>query len=177
MTVGDSPVILSANYHLLNRLSAASDPANGASVERVAGICGRILSRHRECGAEPDAAAGLQIPALGGRFERYDSIGRGDDERAARGEGAARSHPVHAPAGVGNAAGQTPQTGVAPGSIISIFGVNLATDTVVAPDGMLPQTLGGLTVRVGDRLLPLFSFHRSRSTRSCRTTWRRGIWC
>jgi uncharacterized protein (TIGR03437 family) len=27
---------------------------------------------------------------------------------------------------------------------------------LVAPDGMLPQTLGGLTVRVGDRVLPLF---------------------
>ena len=25
---------------------------------------------------------------------------------------------------------QTPQTGVAPGSIVSIFGVNLATDTL-----------------------------------------------
>ena len=52
--------------------------------------------------------------------------------------------------------GTTPQSGVAPGGIVSIFGVNLATDTLVAPDGMLPQTLGGLTVRVGDRLLPLF---------------------
>jgi len=64
--------------------------------------------------------------------------------------------PYVAPAGVVNAAGATPQAGVAPGGILSIFGVNLATDTLVAPDGMLPQTLGGLTVRVGDRLLPLF---------------------
>ena len=48
------------------------------------------------------------------------------------------------------------RSGVAPGGIVSIFGVNLATETLVAPDGMLPQTLGGLTVRVGDRLLPLF---------------------
>ena len=39
---------------------------------------------------------------------------------------------------------------------LPIFGVNLAADTFVAPDGMLPQTLGGLTVRVGDRILPLF---------------------
>src|ERR1019366_6110248 len=57
--------------------------------------------------------------------------------------------PYIAPAGVMNAAGATPQAGVAPGRILSIFGVNLA------PDGMLPQTLGGLTVRVGDRILPL----------------------
>jgi len=64
--------------------------------------------------------------------------------------------PYIAPAGVMNAAGTTPQSGVAPGGIVSIFGVNLASDTLVAPDGMLPQTLGGLTVRVGDRILPLF---------------------
>jgi len=50
----------------------------------------------------------------------------------------------------------TPKPGVAPGSIVSIFGVNLATLTAVAPDGMLPQTMGGLTVAVADRLLPLF---------------------
>ena len=64
--------------------------------------------------------------------------------------------PYVAPAGVMNAAGRTPQDGVAPGGIISVFGVNLSANTAVAPDGMLPQTLGGLTVRVGDRLLPLF---------------------
>ena len=64
--------------------------------------------------------------------------------------------PYLAPAGVGNAAGTTPIPGVAPGGIVSIFGVNLAAVTLVAPDGMLPQTLGGLTVRVADRILPLF---------------------
>ena len=30
VTLADNPVTVSANYHLLNRLSAASDPANGA---------------------------------------------------------------------------------------------------------------------------------------------------
>jgi len=63
--------------------------------------------------------------------------------------------PYVAPAGVSNAAGVTPKAGVAPGGIVSIFGVNLSAETVVAPDGMLPQTLGGLTVRVGERMLPL----------------------
>jgi uncharacterized protein (TIGR03437 family) len=45
---------------------------------------------------------------------------------------------------------------VAPGSVISIFGVNLAQGTVVVPSSLLVQTLGGLTVHIGDRLLPLF---------------------
>jgi uncharacterized protein (TIGR03437 family) len=66
------------------------------------------------------------------------------------------SIPYVAPTGVSNAAGTTPQAAVAPGSIVSIFGANLATDTFLAPDGMLPQTLGSLTARVGDRVLPLF---------------------
>jgi uncharacterized protein (TIGR03437 family) len=64
--------------------------------------------------------------------------------------------PFIAPTAVANAAGTTPQAGVAAGGIVSIFGVNLAMNTAVAPDGMLPQTLGGLIVRAGDRLLPLF---------------------
>jgi uncharacterized protein (TIGR03437 family) len=45
---------------------------------------------------------------------------------------------------------------VAPGSIVSIFGANLASSTFQAPDGVLPQTLGSVTARVGDRVLPLF---------------------
>jgi len=64
--------------------------------------------------------------------------------------------PYIAPAGVINAAGTTPLAAVAPGGIFSIFGVNLAAAPLVAPDGMLPQTLGGMTVRVADRILPLF---------------------
>jgi len=63
--------------------------------------------------------------------------------------------PYIAPTGVANAAGVTPSTSVAPASIVSIFGANLANDTVAAPAGMLPQTLAGVTARVGDRLLPL----------------------
>jgi len=63
--------------------------------------------------------------------------------------------PYIAPTGVSNAAGATPSTAVAPGSIVSIFGANLASSTAAAGDGMLPQTLAGVTSRVGDHLLPL----------------------
>ncbi len=64
--------------------------------------------------------------------------------------------PYIAPAGVVNAAGATPQTGVAAGSVVSIFGASLAPDTVTGPASPLAQTLGGVAVRMGDRLLPLF---------------------
>jgi uncharacterized protein (TIGR03437 family) len=64
--------------------------------------------------------------------------------------------PYIPPAGVSNAAGTTPVQAVAPGSVVSIFGVNLATDLVTGADSPLAQTLGGVTVRLGDRFLPLF---------------------
>lgn len=60
------------------------------------------------------------------------------------------------PAGVGNAAGETPVGGVAPGSVISIYGSGLAGDIISGPESPLLQTLGDVTVRVGERLLPLF---------------------
>jgi len=156
MTVGDTAVTLSANYHLLNRLSAASDPANGAVWSVVPASADGFY--------RASASVALSLTAQPGyRFRRWEGDLSGTIPSGVVTMSAPRvvkavldPIPYIAPAGVSNAAGQTPQSGVAAGSIISIFGVNLATDTVVAPDGMLPQTLGGLTVRVGDRILPLF---------------------
>jgi hypothetical protein len=57
--------------------------------------------------------------------------------------------PYIAPSAVTNAAGGSAGS-VAPGSVISIFGVNLAQGTVVGPSGPLVQTLSGLTVHIGN---------------------------
>jgi len=54
-----------------------------------------------------------------------------------------------------NAAGSGPEDAVAPGSIISIFGPKLAPGTETGPPSPLTQTLDGVTVTVGDQLLPL----------------------
>ncbi len=155
VTLADNPVTVSANYHLLNRLSAASDPQNGAvwnvSPASTDGFYSASTSVSLSLTAQP-----------GFKFRRWDGDLSGTVPSGVVTMSAPRAVkalldpiPYVPPAGVSNAAGQTPQAGVAPGSIVSIFGVNLAKDTLVAPDGMLPQTLGGLTVRVGDRLLPL----------------------
>jgi uncharacterized protein (TIGR03437 family) len=156
VTLGDSAVTWNANYHLLNRLSAASDPANGA--------VWTVLPASADGFYPANANVAVSLTAQPGyKFRRWDgdlsgTIPAGVVTMSAPRVVRALLDPVPyiAPAGVVNAAGATPQAGVAPGGILSIFGANLATDTLVAPDGMLPQTLGGLTVRVGDRLLPLF---------------------
>ena len=59
------------------------------------------------------------------------------------------------PGGIVNAAGF--QAPVAPGSVIAIFGTNLAASTLPAPSLPVPTTLGGATVLVNGKLsAPLF---------------------
>jgi uncharacterized protein (TIGR03437 family) len=63
--------------------------------------------------------------------------------------------PAIAPLGVRNAAFTARAGAVAPGSLISIFGANLATGVETGPSNPLAQTLQGVTARVGDAFLPL----------------------
>jgi uncharacterized protein (TIGR03437 family) len=58
-------------------------------------------------------------------------------------------------AGVRNGAGETPVKAVAPGSIITVFGANLASGTEAATSKPLPQAIAGTTVHVGGSILPL----------------------
>ncbi|HVP46364.1 MAG TPA: hypothetical protein VMT32_07270 [Bryobacteraceae bacterium] len=57
--------------------------------------------------------------------------------------------------GILNAAGETPEAAVAPGSLISIYGPRLASSLEAGPTSPLAQTLAGVTVTVGDWVLPL----------------------
>jgi len=60
------------------------------------------------------------------------------------------------PAGVRNAAGETPEPGVAPGSVAAMIGTNLTDRTEQGPSGPLAQTIGGVVLRMGTRLLALY---------------------
>jgi uncharacterized protein (TIGR03437 family) len=64
--------------------------------------------------------------------------------------------PFVQPKGVVNAAGATPDAVVAAGSIVSVYGASLSEESVVGPASPMSQTLAGVTVRIGDRLVPLF---------------------
>jgi uncharacterized protein (TIGR03437 family) len=67
----------------------------------------------------------------------------------------AQSVPAVAPSGVVSAAGVTPGGNMAPGSIISIYGQNLAPSLQVGSTNPLPQTLANVTVTIGNYILPL----------------------
>ena len=64
--------------------------------------------------------------------------------------------PYVAPAGVENGAGSTPVAAVAPGSVVSVFGANLAATTAVGASNPLPQTLSGVTAAIGQQFMPMF---------------------
>jgi uncharacterized protein (TIGR03437 family) len=155
VSLGDSDQKLLANYHLMNRLTASSDPADGAIYNLSPGSPDGFY----------DAASSVAVSLTaqpGYRFVRWDGDLSGTIPSGTVAMSAPRSVrgllnpvPYIAPTGVMNAAGATPEKGVAAGSMISIFGGHLATTSAVAADGLLPQTLAGVVARAGDRLLPL----------------------
>ena len=156
VTLGENPIAVSANYHLMNYLASSSAPAGAVSW---------TLNP-----ASPDgyydslASVGVAVTPLAGyRFLYWtgDLTGTSPSGTVAMSQPRAvqavlEKVPYVAPGAVVNGAGITPQAGVAPGSILSIFGVNLAAQTVTGPASPMAQTLGGLTVAVSGRLLPLF---------------------
>jgi uncharacterized protein (TIGR03437 family) len=156
LTLGADAQTASATYHLMNHLSAASDPPNGASWS--------IQPGSQDGFYDTQTTVAVSLTTLPGyRFRRWDGDLSGTIPSGMVTMSAPRSvHalldpiPYIAPTGMINGAGVTPQPGVAAGSVASIFGANMAASVVVGPDGAVPQTLGGATVAAGDRLLPLF---------------------
>jgi uncharacterized protein (TIGR03437 family) len=155
-TLGPGLTTLTANYQLMNQLTTSASPANSASwtfqpaspdgfysalgsvTVAVSGQPGYAFSNWTGDlgGANPSGTVNMNVPrAVQAVFTKV---------------------PYIAPTGVGNAAGSTPQAGVAPGSIVSIFGANLVAATAVGPASPMVQTLGGVTVVAGGTLLPLY---------------------
>lgn len=147
---------LVATYPYFYLLAATSDPAGGAD----------FLFQP----ASPDGffAAGTSVavtvqPRAGFRFRYWEgdlSGGLLSGTVRMNGPHSVRAVldrvPYVAPAGVRNAAAETPESGLAPGSIIAIYGSSLGPAPTVGPHSPLAQSLAGVTVRVADRILPLF---------------------
>ena len=65
--------------------------------------------------------------------------------------------PYLGPAAVKNAAGDTPTGMIAPGSIFSVFGQSLAPQAQVGPSNPLSQSIDGVALITGERILGLMS--------------------
>ena len=146
---------VNANYRISNKLTAVADPEGGADFR-----------------FDPPSADGFypaDVPVTvtaavkpGFKFRRWE----GDLDGTFRTGSVFLSVPrivramldrvpYIAPAGVKNSAGDTPAQGVAAGSIISIYGANLATRYEVGPANPLAQSIAGVVLLLGDRILPI----------------------
>ena len=155
VTVGSGSIALTANYQSYYLLSATADPAgeatwqfspaspdgfysNGTAVSVVATAAASYSFVHWQgdaTGTTPNATVAMTQPrAICAVLKRTGNDGIES---------------------IANAAGPGPEDAVAPGSIISIFGPKLAPGTATGPASPLTQTLEGVTVTIGDQLLPL----------------------
>jgi uncharacterized protein (TIGR03437 family) len=156
VTLAADPITIYANYHLMNYLAMSSSPANSAAWTVQP--------------ASPDGfySAGATVavsvaPQTGFKFQYWSGDLTGSNSSGSVAMSVPRAVqammtkiPYVAATGIENGAGTTPVNAIAPGSVASIFGGNMAAGTATAPGDPLPQTLGGVSVMLGDRLLPLF---------------------
>jgi uncharacterized protein (TIGR03437 family) len=151
-----TPTAITATYHLMNSLSAAANPAGGATW--------KISPASPDGFYDSQTQVSVAVTARPGyRFNNWTGDLSGPAPSASLAMNVPRTVvaqlsavPYIAPTGVSNGAGNAPQPGVAPGSVATIFGVSLATDTAIGPASPMVQTLAGVTVHIGARLMPLY---------------------
>ena len=156
VTLGPDPITVYANYQQMNYLGMNSNPSSSVTWTVQP--------------SSPDgfyaAAATVNVsvvPLPGFKFRAWSGDLTGTSPAGALSMTSPRAVtamldkvPYVAPTGVENGVGSTPVAAVAPGSVITVFGANLAPGTAVAPASPLPQSLGSLTALVGQHFLPLY---------------------
>ena len=150
------PVAISANYQTMNRLSTAANPAGSASWSVQPGSPDGYYASQTTVNVSVTAQPGYRFHGWSGDLSGSVPSGAVAMNVPRTVAALFDAVPYIAPTGVQNGAGSTPQPGVAPGSVISIFGANLASAVATGPNSPLAQTLSGTVVQAAGRLLPLF---------------------
>ena len=154
-TINQDYTTLTVNYTNSYQLSATSNPAGGVSFQFSPSSSDMFFSQNTQVTV-------TAVPNPGFKFLRWngDLIGTypsGTLTMSVPRNVVAQMNaiPYIPPAGIVNAAGSTPNSAVAPGSIISIYGQSLAPSLAVGPVNPLAQSIGGVTVTVNDSILGL----------------------
>jgi uncharacterized protein (TIGR03437 family) len=155
-TLNNTAVTISANYHLMNRLIASANPPAAASFSILPASADGFYDSQTQVSISVSARPGYRFSNWSGDLSGTAPAGTLTMSAPHSVTAEFSVVPYITPTGVQNGAGATPQPGVAAGSVATIFGASLTTSTEVGPDSPLKQTLAGVTVRVGNRLLPLY---------------------
>ena len=148
---------VTANYHLMNQLTTATSPANAAIFSLQPPSADGFYDSSSVVNISLTAKPGFQFRSWSGDLNGIAPFGTVVMNQPRSVTALFATVPYLPTGAVTNGAGPTPSSSVAPGSAISIFGVNLADSTQINMASTMPQTLdGGVTVSAAGRLLPLY---------------------
>jgi uncharacterized protein (TIGR03437 family) len=148
---------LSVSYQTMYMVTTATSPATGGSVFLDPIYADGFYPANTQLQATISQNPGFQFKTWQGDLAGSQSLASFTVSSPKAITAVFNPVPFLPPAAVQNSAGQTPVPGVAPGSIVSIFGLNLASATQAGPANPLSQTLLNITVTVGQQILPLYS--------------------
>ncbi len=149
--------VLSANYQTSFRLSLIADPAGSATFQVTPASADNFYPSGSVLNVVATASRGF-------KFRRFDGDITGTLPTGTltmlAGESAIAYFDKVAfipSAGIKNAAGDTPETGLAANSVFAIYGDNLAGEFQVGQSNPLSQTIGGaaVVIKPGDRIVSL----------------------
>ena len=157
LTINSDFQTLTANYQTSFRLSTSSDPGNGAAFQISPATSDLFYPADSQITITAQENPGFKFRRWGGDLTGTYPGGVLSMSSPHAVVALMDRVPYIAPTGIKNAAGDTPGAFVAPGSLIAISGESLASETMTGRVNPLAQTLGGVTVTLADRLLPLVS--------------------
>jgi uncharacterized protein (TIGR03437 family) len=154
-TVNQDYTTLTLSYTPFYQLSAASSPANGIAFQFSPSSSDMFYAQNTRVTVTAVANAGFKFLLWNGALSGAFPSGVVTMSVPQSVTALANTVPYIAPAGVGNAAGVTPSSSVAPGSIISIYGEGLAPNLEIGPTNPVSQSLLGVSVTVNGSILGL----------------------
>ncbi len=152
---GTNASALWVNYGTSYKLSAGSDPANGVDMTFDPPSTDGFFAGDVAVNVTAKAKPGFKFRRWGGDASGTYPLAQVTMDGPHAVLAMMDRTPYIAPAGIKNAAGDTPDGTVAPGSIIAIFGESLAPAYQVGPSSPLAQAIGDTVVTINDRFLPL----------------------
>jgi uncharacterized protein (TIGR03437 family) len=155
ITFSQNTVTLSATYQSQWALVTTTNPAGSAAFTFNPASSDGFFNDGTQVTVSVAAANGYKFVKWSGDFSGTFSTGFLTMSSPHAITANMQAVPFIAPAGIMSAAGATPDGTMAPGSVISIYGNSLAPALQIASTNPLPQSLGNVTVTIGNYILPL----------------------
>ncbi len=155
VTLTQAATVFTANYQTSYLLTASSSPANDATFKTLPASPDGFFPSGTQIAVTPVPNTGYKFASWGGDLSGTLTPGTLTMNMAHSVVANLLAVPMISPAGIVSAAGATPDGTVAPGSIISIYGANLAGGLQLGPSDPLSQTIGNVTVTANNILMPL----------------------